>query len=308
MTDFQNFYCAHSVHFLLAFAGGIWYLSQVYGDKGDKHGASRMIIAAIIAITNSFGSVSVDTTGARIVSYVPTGGREVLFCSSVPAPDGECEPGFNGGMPVCWPWVYDDWGARRQLHGFARKMSWRQVESTGLGVCALALESSPETKLEWPHDFRLEYRVELRKEALFCSLTTVNTGDAPFTFTEALHPYFLVGDLEMVTLKGLPGGDMAGHEHMKGIFPAAKCGEAIAIADDAFVRTIGLVCAGAARIVVWNCGKDPMLGYAEGDWRRFLCVEPANNTSADAIRLLPGENHVMRFAVTVRNGGWRGWR
>ena len=267
-----------------------------------------MIIAALVALTNAFGSISVDMTGARIASYVPAGGREVLFSSSRPVPDGEFEPGFNGGIPICWPWVYDDWGARKRLHGFARRMPWRQTESPEPGECTFALESTPETKSEWPHDFRLEYRVRILEGSLWCSLTTVNTGDAPFAFTEALHPYFRVGDLERVTVKGLPGGDLAGREHMKGIYRAAKDGEAVALVDEEFVRTIGLVGCGAARIVVWNCGKDPIRGYAEGDWRRFVCIEPANNMAEDAICLAPGESHTLRFAVMVRDGEWSGWR
>ena len=102
---------------------------------------------------------------------------------------------------------------------------------------------------------------------------------------------------------GQPGGDQPGREHMKGIYPAAKGGEIVALVDGALSRTIGLVCGGASRIVVWNCGKDPMRGYAKGEWRRFLCVEPANNMAEDAIRLAPGESHAMRFSVTVKEGG-----
>ena len=53
-----------------------------------------VLFSAIVAITNLCGTVSVDTHGARVVSYVPEGGEEVLFMS---------ETGM-GGIPLCWPW------------------------------------------------------------------------------------------------------------------------------------------------------------------------------------------------------------
>jgi D-hexose-6-phosphate mutarotase len=43
----------------------------------------------------------------------------------------------------------------------------------------------------------------------------------------------------------------------------------------------------------------PRSGYKEGDWRRFVCVEPANNLAEDAITLEPGESHELKFAVSV---------
>ena len=39
------------------------------------------LFAAIVALTNLCGVVSVDTHGARVVSYMPVGGEEVFFTS-----------------------------------------------------------------------------------------------------------------------------------------------------------------------------------------------------------------------------------
>ena len=36
------------------------------------------LVAAIVAMTNMCGVVTVDTRGARVVSYVPEGGDEIL--------------------------------------------------------------------------------------------------------------------------------------------------------------------------------------------------------------------------------------
>ena len=43
------------------------------------------LVAAIVAMTNMCGVVTVDTRGARVVSYVPEGGGETL---TAPAADG----------------------------------------------------------------------------------------------------------------------------------------------------------------------------------------------------------------------------
>ena len=40
-----------------------------------------ILLAAIVSLTNAFGTVSVDTHGARVASYVPAGGEEVFFVS-----------------------------------------------------------------------------------------------------------------------------------------------------------------------------------------------------------------------------------
>jgi glucose-6-phosphate 1-epimerase len=259
-----------------------------------------MLFAAIVVLTNLLGSVKIDSVGARIVSYVPAGGSETVFCSAAKIPEGECVEVFNGGVPICWPWVYDDWGRRRSIHGFAYRMPWRQIESQSPDTCIFILESSPETRKEWPHDFRLVYKIRLGN-MLECSLKTENTGVSAFSFTEALHPYFAVGDLDRVKVLGLGDKAIQCREHVKGVFENAVGRTALTeIEDSSLSRRISVSSQGAARTVVWNRGKMPRSGYKEGDWRRFVCVEPANNLAEDAITLEPGRSHELKFAVSVK--------
>ena len=76
------------------------------------------LFSAIVAITNLCGTVSVDTFGARVVSYVPAGGKEVFFVS---------ESG-TGGMPLCWPWFAGHGPfADSRRHGLARYCDFRFV-------------------------------------------------------------------------------------------------------------------------------------------------------------------------------------
>jgi glucose-6-phosphate 1-epimerase len=258
-----------------------------------------MLFAAIVVLTNLLGSVKIDSVGARIVSYVPAGGSETVFCSAAKIPEGECVEVFNGGVPICWPWVYDDWGRRRSIHGFAYRMPWRQIESQSPDTCIFILESSPETRKEWPHDFRLVYKIRLGN-MLECSLKTENTGVSAFSFTEALHPYFAVGDLERAEVTGPRGESVRCREHVKGVFDNGPGRYAQSTIDDASLsRRIRISSEGARRTVLWNRGKEPRSGYKEGDWRRFVCVEPANNLQEDAVTLQPGESHELKFAVSV---------
>lgn len=258
-----------------------------------------MLLASIVALTNLWGTVEIDSAGARIVSYVPAGGGETVFRSAAKISEGECVEVFNCGIPICWPWVYDDWGRRKSIHGFAHRMRWC-VGSRSSDAYTLVLESSLETKKEWPYDFRLVYTVRLG-EKLECTLKTENTGSDAFSFTEALHPYFAVGDLERVKVSGQWEGEIQCREHVKGVFENAKGQTSLVEIEDASLsRRICVSSEGAARTVLWNRGKSPRPGYEEGDWRRFICVEPANNMKKDAITLRPGESHELKFAVSVK--------
>ena len=77
-----------------------------------------LFFSAIIALTNLCGSVSVDTRGARVVSYVPVGGGEVFFSSQVE----------TGGMSLCWSWIAEPGpGACPRLQGVTRYHDFKVV-------------------------------------------------------------------------------------------------------------------------------------------------------------------------------------
>ena len=56
-----------------------------------------------------------------------------------------------------------------------------------------------------PHAFKAVYTVTLHGEKLRTDLRVMNTGDAPFEFTGALHSYFEVLDVDVAKVKGLAG-------------------------------------------------------------------------------------------------------
>ena len=90
---------------------------------------TALALAAAVVLTNACGSIAVDSVGATLVSYVPAGGRETLFRSSEKMTDDPRHLCFNGGAPICFPWVYDDEGRRSDLHGCVWNAEWERLEA-----------------------------------------------------------------------------------------------------------------------------------------------------------------------------------
>ena len=147
---------------------------------------TALLLASVLALTNRFGSVSVDTYGARVLSYVPSGGSEVFAML----------PSGYGGVPLCWPWFQYNGpqGKDSPKHGLARYREFTVVgreNGTEAGRIVLRLGSDDATRRLWPHDFSLTMAVELDGRGLSLCLTGENTGTEPFSVTEAFHPYLL---------------------------------------------------------------------------------------------------------------------
>ena len=147
---------------------------------------TALLLASVLALTNRFGSVSVDTYGARVLSYVPSGGSEAFAML----------PSGYGGVPLCWPWFQYNGpqGKDSPKHGLARYREFTVVgreNGTEAGRIVLRLGSDDATRRLWPHDFSLTMAVELDGRGLSLCLTGENTGTEPFSVTEAFHPYLL---------------------------------------------------------------------------------------------------------------------
>ena len=144
---------------------------------------SGLLLSAVLVLTNSFGSVSVDTLGARVVSYRPSDGVERLVMLS----------SGTGGIPLCWPWFQFEGprGKDSPKHGLARYREFAlvsRVDGSGSSELVLRLGSDERTRREFPHDFILTLTVRLA-ESLTLELVGENAGASPFKVTEAFHPY-----------------------------------------------------------------------------------------------------------------------
>ena len=246
-----------------------------------------LAVAAVVALTNAWGSIAVDPVGATLVSYVPAGGREVLFRSAAKLPEDPRHYCFNGGAPLCFPWVYDDEGRRSGLHGCVWGVEWKRLEARSADELRFGVEADG-------------YQVE----CTFClgpsldiafSARNLIFRDTPRRFCFAFHPFFNVSDVERVRLCGLADGDIPGREHVSGVFAANEA----SVVDLGYGRRIVVSSPGTKRMMVWNCGKRTRQEFAEGEWRRFVCLEPANNVAVDAIVVQPGETAELAFSVRV---------
>lgn len=258
-------------------------------------------------------SARVYLDGAHVTSWIPAGGDEQLFVSA----NAVYGPGqsIRGGIPVCWP-QFGAFGPIRS-HGFARLSRWavstQHVDGDGAHA-TFTLEDSEVTRAEWPHAFRAALTVVVVGNVLAVSLAITNTGDAPFVFTGALHPYFRVRDAFACQVDGLAGtvvrdGVDGGREyceandtlHVTDKLDRIYYGVSAPIALREPHRSLQLSMEGFTDVVVWNPGVDGVRAktdFAAGDEQHMLCVEAA--VARPAVTLAPGATWTGVQRMTAR--------
>ena len=262
---------------------------------------------AMARIDNSKASALVSVYAGQVLSYQPTNqAHDLLFLSDAAYyQDGKA---IKGGIPICWPWFGPDpEGRGRAAHGFVRNRPWtvRATETLADGDTriTLGLEDSTETHGIWPTAFDLSLEVTVGN-GLRVELITRNTGEQPFTLTQALHSYFSVGAIGQVQVLGLEDTDYldkAGDGSRNTQTGAVRFDQEVdriyldvppgLVIDDAvFGRRISITSIGSHTAVVWNPGADisaSMGDLRDDDFQRFVCVETAN-AATDSIEVKPG--------------------
>ena len=68
--------------------------------------------------------------------------------------------------------------------------------------------------------------------------------------------------------------------------------------DSARRRRLELQTVGNSKLVVWNIGPDDTSpGLESGDWRRYICVEPAVIPRREGFYLAPGEKREIGLSI-----------
>ncbi len=267
-----------------------------------------------VVISNKFGVAEISLLGANVLSYRPTGHSPVLFRPAFR--DYRRGDSVHGGCPLCWPWFGKSGEPGSKPHGFARLCVFEvrgSSYSEEMTEITLGLKSSPETKSLWNFDFDLEYRISVSMK-LNLTLVTENTGDKEFVLTEGFHLYFLVKDrngcevrgvegLSYVDARDMSGGVFAGDfktdresDHVITLKDEPK--HEFVLMDNGIGRAIAIASAGHKKLVVWNPGPGVKLAdQAEGDWRKFLCVEPATLWRDAGWTLKGGEKHTFMASI-----------
>ena len=175
--------------------------------------------------------------------------------------------------------------------------------------------SDEATRKWWPHEFRAVQRITINAH-LQMELIVNNIGTDTFTFQEALHTYYRVGNVREVRLASLDGvsyldntqGNIEKVQHGDNLFTqridnAYLNTEAeLVLTDPSLNRRIHIGKQNSHNTVVWNPWEQLAAGMADlGDeWPHFLCVEAAN-IRANAITLHPGDQHTMTANIRVES-------
>ncbi len=256
--------------------------------------------------------------GAHVAHFQPAGEKPVLFMSSRSA--FEAGKPIRGGVPVCFPWFgpkEDDPTA--PMHGVARLQEWTVTSIADLpgGEVGIIMELLPSelSRKFWPHNFHLEHRIRIGRE-LSMTLATRNTGIEPFTISEALHTYFLVGDVRQVKITGLEETVyMDKTQQMKrfteGTEPITISSEtdrhylntanSTVIHDPSLGRRITISKSGSQTTVVWNpwiAKAKAMPDFGDDEWPNMVCVETANEAD-NAVSVAPNSDHLMQATIKV---------
>jgi D-hexose-6-phosphate mutarotase len=291
-------------------------LNRRFGIPGEvefrvgAHGA----LAAEVA--NTHGTAAIACQGAQVLTWAPAGQPPVVWLS--PAARFAAGKSLRGGAPVCWPWFGphpDD--PVKPGHGFARNLDWEVIETARLGDAARVVMRFVPGEAQhalWPHRAELTLAVTVG-ERLHLALTTRNTGDAPFTLTQALHTYFHVGDIGAARVEGLDGCDyvdkvdggarrrQAGAVTIDGEVDRVYdgCPGDVSIVDEALSRRIVVAKSGSTSCVVWNPWAEKGAKFGDmGDdgYRRMLCVE-TTNAGDDVVNVAAGATFTLATEYRV---------
>lgn len=292
-------------------------LEQAFGrpDAVRFHISPLGGVVAELATPQSRATVALK--GAQVLSWRPQGRDEVLWLSPAARLDGP--KAVRGGIPVCWPWFGPHPSdASAPAHGLVRTAPWQIAESehsAGSASVTLAFNVEPDETAFWPHAARVSLRVEAGED-LRLTLTTENTGDAPFGLTAALHSYFAIGDIAAVEITGLEHRDFIDQLQPGKTIPAGQrpvrfdretdriytsAPEDVLIRDPSLRRMIRIAKSNSPSTVVWNpwIEKSERLGdLGEDGYRRMVCVETAR-IGCDAARIAPGRSLSMETCLSV---------
>jgi D-hexose-6-phosphate mutarotase len=270
-----------------------------------------------VSISNVAGSAEVYLHGAHVTHFQPRGLQPVLWMSSTSA--FKSDKAIRGGVPICWPWFgANPTDPKLPMHGFARVNEWA-VESTNHASVdrtsiTLRLEPNESIRKLWPHDFVARYTVTVGA-ALELELEATNRDKSGMLIAEALHTYFLISDIEKITLGGLTGTSyfdkVANARKLEERDPVKLTGEtdnvylntrtAVAINDPEMKRKIRVEKSGSSSTVVWNpfeAKATTMADIGAGEWRKFVCVE-AVNALQNTVTVAPGATHKIGTTLKV---------
>ena len=257
--------------------------------------------------------------GAHVTSWKPKDVNEALYLS----PNSLFQDGraIRGGIPVCFPWFGDKADdPTAPAHGFVRTKEW-QLESIELSgkdvIVSMGTQSDDDTRRWWPFDFRLVCRASFGLQ-LRVELMVSNTSAGVFSFEEALHAYFAVGDAPAALVRGLDAtrfidktdhrieetqsGDLCFSAETDRVYLDTT--RELQLFDPTAERRLTVQKENSRTTVVWNPWSEKSVALKDlgpGEWKNFVCIE-TTNVIPFAVQLEAGQNHTMAATVQVVPG------
>ena len=268
----------------------------------------------VLAIRSTLAEADIFLHGAQLSHWKPKDTESVIFMSA--------ESGYGvgkairGGVPICFPWFGPRAG--ESGHGFVRNQTWTLSEVSpqpdGSIRAVFATASSPETLKRWPHEFRARM-IYVVGTTLEMTLEVENAGAEPLTYSDALHTYFVVGDVHQTRVTGLDGTeyrdfpDRAQLSRQEGditftcetdrvyVNTRATC----VLEDPSMARQIIVEKSGSDSTTVWNpwIAKSAALpDFGDDEWKRMVCIETMN-AFENSVQLGVGESHRTTAKISV---------
>ncbi|MEP6588284.1 MAG: D-hexose-6-phosphate mutarotase [Polaromonas sp.] len=278
-----------------------------------------------LQLTTCHGIAIVALHGAHLLSWVPTGQRDVFWLS----PQSQPEPAaIRGGVPVCWPWFSKQgMPAGAMQHGPVRSLPWQVSAIHASSDDEISLSLAPCAQADaglatLAPGLEVSLRITLG-HILSQTLQTRNLGSQPFQLTQALHSYFAVGSATQVGIGGL--ADLPYQDRLRGLATGIQLepfaleqacdrtyyhaspddlGESMhryMLVDPVWQRRIMIDTRGSQSVVVWNPGSETarkMADVPDDGWQDFFCIETAN-AGPDVIALAPGAEHSLKQTLSL---------
>jgi D-hexose-6-phosphate mutarotase len=268
----------------------------------------------IVKVQTEWSAAEIYLHGAHVAHFQKNGEPPLLFLSEK-SQFKEAQP-IRGGVPVIFPWFGPREG--ETMHGFARLRTWELQEialaSDGRILLRLRLPDCPEAAKVTP--FALEFTVSVG-EALEMTLAVTNTSkDRDFMFEDCLHTYFMVGDINAVSIIGLKGRTYV--DKVDDFQKKREAGDAIYIStevnriyedtsgpieivDTKLRRRVRMETQGADSTVVWNpwiARAKEMPDFGDEEYLRMVCVE-SGNVAKNHVTLGPGRTASLRVKLST---------
>ncbi len=270
-----------------------------------------------IEISNEHAQATISVYAAQVLSFKPVNQSEVMFLSSQAY--YQSGKAIKGGTPICWPWFGPDPEEKgRSSHGFVRNRLWqmRDVVSTqdGATQVIMGLVDTAETREIWDYSFDIAIAITVGS-SLTIELITQNTGQEPFSITQALHTYFQIADINQLAVLGLAGkayldkvDDGKQKTQAGAVTFSGECDRIyldvpseLVIEDRAGNRNIKITATNSKTAIVWNPEADisaNMADLGDQDYINFVCVETANAAN-EIIEVAAGDHYKIAANYSV---------